>query len=108
MAILEIFLTFIGFPVVAAAVHKGSGLSRIVWFIAVVVIGLFAVSIGNISALLVVGIFLCIVAGTTGKISQRHDTDGKKCPYCAEVIKREAIICRFCGKEISQISTAES
>lgn len=26
--------------------------------------------------------------------------ENRKCPHCAEVIKREAKVCRFCGRDI--------
>ena len=57
-----------------------------------------------------VGIALGITALAKGSKENKPNilADTKKCPFCANYIKREAIVCQFCGKDLPNIEISES
>jgi hypothetical protein len=78
LRMLIVIVVWIAFGIFAGAIAARRGRSRAVWTI-------FGLIFGPLAWLISV-----ITPGAT-----------KKCPYCAESIRADAIVCRFCGRELS-------
>ena len=69
---------------------------------------------GLLSLLLspLIGILVLLIAGRKPEALEHRAIEKgtmQRCPFCAEVIRREAVVCRFCGRNLRlPVETPES
>ena len=96
---MEIFIVWLGLAGLVGVVASNKGHSGVLY-------GIFALVASPILGILVV---LCLKPNVKAvEMAKIEGGENKKCPFCAEIIKAEATVCRYCGRDMPMKSAGRT
>ena len=93
---MEFIVIVVLIGLIPAAIAKGKGRSFGLWWFYGAMI--FIVALPHA---------LLLKPDTTAIEQQQIEQGMKKCPFCAELVKQDAIVCRYCGRSFPKDEGAQ-
>ncbi len=91
---MEVFIIALLIGLIPAFIAQGKGKSFVLWWIYGALI--FIVALPH---------SLIMKADQQSLEKQQLSEGMKKCPFCAEMIKQDAKVCRYCGRDVATQET---
>jgi hypothetical protein len=92
---MEIFVLAVLIGLIPGAIASSKGHNFVVWWV-----------FGAALFIVALPCALMLKQDTHALEAQAMADGGRKCPHCAEIIKSEANVCRYCGRDVHPIEAS--